>query len=144
MHARPRSSPRDGVETSVQQQLRERAMRRNPLSINEVAEQVIGAAIAVHRALGPGLLESAYETCLAYELGRRGLAFERQKQMPITYAGERLDKTGYRLDLPVENEVIVELKVAAAIDGVHVAQMMTYLRLSGRRAGLLITSTCHC
>jgi GxxExxY protein len=104
---------------------------------NEITEKVIGAAIEVHRALGPGLLESAYEACLAYELSRRGLKFERQKDMPVVYHGVSLD-CGYRLDLLVEDTVLVELKAVEKLEPIHEAQPISYLRLSGKKVGLLI------
>ncbi len=105
--------------------------------LNEVTEQVIGAAMEVHSTLGPGLLESAYETCLASELTRRGLVVERQKTLPITYHGLELD-AGYRLDLLVQEEVIVEVKAVETLAPVHGAQLLSYLRLSGCRVGLLL------
>ncbi len=101
-----------------------------------LTEAIIGAAIAVHRALGPGLLESAYEACFAYELEWRGLRVERQKALPVTYRGVQID-CGYRIDLLVENEVIVELK-ASQLQPIHDAQLLSYLKLSGRSVGLLI------
>jgi GxxExxY protein len=91
----------------------------------------------VHRQLGPGLLESAYEQCLCHELHLRGLAFQRQVELPIVYKGLKLD-CGYRLDLIVENEVVVELKAIERLLPVHEAQLLTYLRLTGKRVGLLI------
>jgi len=91
----------------------------------------------VHRHLGPGLLESAYEECLAYEMTKAGIFFERQKSMPIIYDELKLE-TGYRVDLFVESRVIVELKAVEALNNVHFAQVMTYLRLANCRFGLLI------
>lgn len=102
-----------------------------------LTEQVIGAAIEVHRALGPGLLESAYEACLAHELAARGLHVERQVALPVRYKGVALD-CGYRLDLVVEGEVIVELKAVKAFEPIHTAQLLTYLRLAGLRVGLML------
>ncbi len=102
-----------------------------------VTYEVIGAAIAVHRALGPGLLESAYQACLAHELKKRRVAFEREVPLPVNYDGERLD-CGYRLDFLVAGEVIVEIKCVEAVANIHLAQLLTYLRLSGRARGLLI------
>jgi len=102
-----------------------------------VTYQVIGAAIAVHRGLGPGLLESAYQACLAHELKKRGVAFEREVPIPVVYDGERLD-CGYRLDFLVASEVVVEIKCVDAVANIHLAQLLTYLRLSGRSRGLLI------
>jgi GxxExxY protein len=105
--------------------------------LNRLTEQIIGAAIEVHRHLGPGLLESAYETCLAYELEQLGLAVERQKALPLVYKEIRLDQ-GYRLDLLVEQKVVVEPKVVDKITPVHEAQVLSYLRLSGCKVGLLL------
>jgi len=105
--------------------------------INAITQEVIGAAIAVHRTLGPGLLESAYEACLAYELTERGLAVERQKGLPVAYRGVRVD-CGYRIDLLVEGLVVVELKAVEKLDSIHEAQLLSYLKLSGCRVGLLI------
>ena len=105
--------------------------------VNQLTEQIIGAAIEVHRTLGPGLLESAYETCLAYELERLGLNFERQKPLPLVYKEIMLDQ-GYRVDLLVEGKVVVELKVVDVISPVHEAQVLSYLRFSGSPIGLII------
>jgi GxxExxY protein len=105
--------------------------------INRTTDAVIGAAIAVHRELGPGLLESAYEACLAYELVQRGVSAERQKALPVTYRGLTLE-CGYRIDLLVEKEVVVELKAVDRLDPIHQAQLMSYLKLSGHKVGLLI------
>jgi GxxExxY protein len=102
-----------------------------------LTRKIIGAAIEVHRHLGPGLLESAYETCLAYELEQIGLTVERQKALPLVYKEIRLDQ-GYHLDLLVERTVIVELKVVERITPVHEAQVLSYLRFSGCEVGLLI------
>ena len=104
---------------------------------NGLTEQIIGAAIEVHRALGPGLLESAYERCLAYELTKLGLRFESQKTLPIIYKEITIDQ-GYRLDLLIENQIIVELKTVEQINDVHQAQILTYLKLSQCKVGLLI------
>ena len=98
---------------------------------------IIGAAIEVHRALGPGLLESAYEQCLCHELHLRRLAFQRQVDLPVSYKGLNLD-CGYRIDLIVECEVVLELKAIETILPVHEAQLLTYLKLSGKHVGLLI------
>ena len=98
---------------------------------------VIGAAIEVHRMLGPGLLESAYEECLCRELELRSLPFERQRALPVTYKGVKID-CGYRLDLVVGGEVVVELKSCGSLEPVHEAQLLTYLRLTGIKVGLLI------
>jgi GxxExxY protein len=105
--------------------------------LNEITEQVIASAIAVHRALGPGLLESAYEACLAYELADRALTFERQKGLPVTYRGVKVD-CGYRIDLLVEGLMVVELKAVEKLEPIHEAQLLSYLKLSGCRVGLLI------
>jgi GxxExxY protein len=104
---------------------------------SEVTGAVIGAAIEVHRALGPGLLESVYESCLAHELTLRGIEFQRQVDLPVLYKGQQLG-CGYRIDLLVRNTVLVELKAVDAILPIHEAQLMTYLRLSKMRVGLLI------
>ena len=105
--------------------------------VNQTTEDTIGAAIAVHRALGPGLLESAYEACLAYELTERGRAVERQKSLPVVYRGVRVD-CGYRIDLFVDDSVVVELKAVERLEPIHEAQLLSYLKLSGCRVGLLI------
>lgn len=106
-------------------------------SFNKLSERVIGACIAIHRALGPGLLESAYEECLCFELSQAGIKFERQKTLPVRYKDVRLD-CGYRLDLVVEEKIIVELKVVESLLPIHEAQLLTYLKLSGMTLGLLI------
>jgi GxxExxY protein len=98
---------------------------------------IIGAAIEVHRQLGPGLLESAYEQCLCHELHLRGLPFRCQVDLPVSYKGLNLD-CGYKIDLVVNGEVIVELKAVETILPVHEAQLLTYLKLSGKKVGLLI------
>ena len=105
--------------------------------INELTESIIGAAIEVHRHLGPGLLESAYEECLCYELSRLGLGFARQVAVPVEYKGLNLD-CSYRLDLLVEDSVIVEVKALEQILAVHPAQLLTYLKATGKPVGLLI------
>ncbi len=105
--------------------------------INEITSQIIGAAIEVHKQLGPGLLESAYEACLAYELIDRGLQIEHQKPLPVRYKDVQLD-AGYRLDLLVQDIVIVELKAVEKILPIHKAQILSYLKLSGIKVGLLI------
>jgi GxxExxY protein len=102
-----------------------------------LTEEIIGAAIEVHRHLGPGLLESAYEECLCHELALRGFSFERQKPLPLQYKGIKLD-CGYRVDLLVEGKVVLELKCADFITPVHEAQLLTYLRLSGTKVGLIL------
>jgi GxxExxY protein len=103
----------------------------------ELTEQIIGAAIEVHRSLGPGLLESAYQACLAHELGLRKLSFECERSLPVKYKGVQLD-CGYRLDFLVEDKVVVELKAVESVLPVHEAQLLTYLKLTGCRVGLLI------
>ena len=103
----------------------------------ELTSKIIAAAIEVHRALGPGLLESAYLACLVRELVLRGIPFAQEKPLPVEYKGVRLD-CGYRLDLLVNGKVVVELKAVDALHPVHEAQLLTYLKLSGCRVGLLI------
>jgi GxxExxY protein len=98
---------------------------------------IIGAAIEVHRHLGPGLLESAYEECLCHELHLRGLSFERQVDLPVSYKGVSLC-CGYKIDLVVQREVILELKTVERLLPIHEAQLLTYLKLTGKRVGLLI------
>ena len=105
--------------------------------LNKITETIIGAAIQVHRTLGPGLLESAYAACLAYELGKRGLAVEEQKAVPLVYEQVKLE-CGYRMDLLVEQSVVVEVKSVEALAPIHEAQAMSYLRLSGCQLALLI------
>ena len=105
--------------------------------LNKLSERIIGCAIEVHRALGPGLLESAYEECLCYELKLNGLAFERQKPLPVLYKGVALD-CGYRLDVVVQSQIILELKTVEALLPLHEAQLLTYLKLTGLRLGLLM------
>ena len=115
------------------------SMRNNDLGDehNALTERVIGAAIEVHRHLGSGLLESAYEECLCRELSLKGLPFERQLELPIEYKGVRLE-CGYRLDIVVERLLVLELKSVEALLPVHEAQMITYLKLTNLRAGFLI------
>ena len=103
----------------------------------ELSEQIIGAAIEVHRYLGPGLLESAYLRCLERELDLRKIQFEKELPLPVEYKGVKLD-CGYRLDLLVEKKIVVELKSIQAIENIHKAQLLSYLRLSGCKIGLLI------
>ena len=105
-------------------------------AVDHVGRAVIDAGLCVHRAMGPGLLESIYKHCLAFELASRGLKVERQVSLPIVYGGVRLE-AGYRLDLLVENGVIVELKCVDALTPVREAQVLTYLRLSGHRLAFL-------
>jgi len=101
-----------------------------------LTEQIIGAAIEVHRELGPGLLESTYELCLMHELAQRGISAQRQIEVPVRYKGILID-CGYRLDVLVEGRVIVEVKCVEALAPIHEAQLLTYLKLSGVRVGLL-------
>src|SRR5882672_9372145 len=103
---------------------------------NAVTEKIIGAAIEVHRCLGPGLLESAYEECLCYELSQLGLRFERQVRLPVQYKTLKLD-CGYRMDLVVEDAIVVEIKSIEDLLPIHDAQLLTYLRASEKRVGLL-------
>jgi GxxExxY protein len=105
--------------------------------LNKLTEGIIGAAIAVHRELGPGLLESAYEACLEFELIDRGNRVERQKELPVIYRSVKVD-CGYRLDLLVEDKVVIELKAVDSLLPIHDAQLISYLKLSGKKIGLLI------
>jgi GxxExxY protein len=107
------------------------------MEINQITEKIIGCAIEVHKNLGPGLLESAYEECLYYELNNLGLGVKRQLAMPLVYKDVKLD-AGYRIDLMVENKVIVEIKSVEAIAEIHKAQLMTYMKLANIKIGLLI------
>lgn len=104
---------------------------------NEITESIIGCAIKVHRSLGPGLLESAYEECMDYELRKTSLKIERQKPLPLMYEEVRLD-CGYRLDFMANGKVIIEIKSIEALNDIHLAQILTYLRLSACKVGLLI------
>ncbi len=107
------------------------------IDINKLSSKIIGAAIEVHKALGPGLLESAYEECICHEMGFLKLSFERQKPLPVVYKRVKLD-CGYRLDIVVENAIILELKSCEKIEPIHRAQLLTYLKLSGLNLGLLL------
>ena len=107
------------------------------IRLNRITDAVIGASIDVHRTLGPGLLESAYEACLAYELVDRGLKVEQQKSLPVVYRDVKLE-AGYRLDLLVEGLVVVEIKAVEAVAPIHKTQLLSYLRLSGCSVGLLV------
>ena len=117
------------------------AQRKNLVVMQEprdpLTQQVIGAAIEVHRVLGPGLLESAYEECLCFELSLRGISFHRQVPLPVAYKGVTLE-CGYRMDLVVPERLVIEIKTVEKILSVHEAQLLTYLRLSGIKTGLLI------
>lgn len=104
---------------------------------NELSHKIIGCAMKVHTELGPGLLENAYEECLYYELQQAGLNVSKQKALPLVYFDVKLD-AGYRVDLLVENKVVVEIKAVDAFNDVHLAQVLTYLKLSGCKLGLLI------
>jgi len=113
------------------------------LEINEISGQIVDAAMKVHSALGPGLLESAYEACLLYELHKRGLKAANQVPLPVVYESVRLD-VGYRIDLLVEDAVVVELKSVEELLPIHQAQLLSYLKLSGKKVGLLINfNTVH-
>jgi GxxExxY protein len=105
--------------------------------VDALAKQIVDSGLKVHRALGPGLLESAYEHCLAYELHARGIPVKRQVALPVIYEGTTLD-AGYRLDLVVADAIIVEIKAVDALTPLHEAQILTYLKLSGHRLGFLI------
>ena len=107
------------------------------MDINELSSKIIGAAIEVHKKLGPGLLESVYEECICHELSLRGISFEKQKPLPVIYKGKKLD-CGYRLDIVVEKAIILELKSCEKIEPIHRAQLLTYLKLSGLNLGLIL------
>lgn len=104
---------------------------------NEISKIIFDLGLKIHKNLGPGLLESAYEECLFYEISKAGLFVEKQKQMPLIYEEVKLD-IGYRIDLLVEKSVVIEVKSCEALNDVHLAQVLTYLKLSGCRLGLLI------
>ena len=118
--------------TTETQSHREEQEQKDPKT-----SRIIAAALEVHRALGPGLLESAYEECLCRELHLRGVDFKRQVDLPVSFKGWKLD-CGYKIDLIVENEIVVELKAVEKVMPIHHAQLLTYLKLSGKRTGLLI------
>ena len=107
------------------------------LNINQISGEIINAAMKIHSALDPGLLENAYKNCLAYELRKRGLQVETEVGLPLVYESVKMD-VGYRVDMLVENTVIVELKAVEALAPVHQAQLLCYLKLSGKKLGLLI------
>lgn len=107
------------------------------METNQITHEILDAAYKVHTALGPGLLESSYKACLVYELKKKGLNVEVEKALPLIYEEVKLD-CGYRIDIIVENEVVVELKTVEAFTDVHTAQVLTYLRLSGNHVGLLL------
>lgn len=110
---------------------------KNPAQINKLTEKVIGAAIEVHKELGPGLLESVYEHCLAFELSQIGVKHITQKALPVIYKNNRID-CGFRIDVLVEDKLIVELKAVDCVIDVHYAQLMTYMKLTDIKLGLLI------
>lgn len=107
------------------------------MNIEDVGKQIIDSAFNVHRELGPGLLESAYEQCLAFELNRRGLKVEPQKELPLIYQGMKMD-AGYRLDLLVDSQVVIEVKAVERFEPIHQAQLLSYLKLSGLHLGFLV------
>ena len=107
------------------------------LNGNQLTSEIINAAIEVHRHLGPGLLESTYEECMAFELQQSSLTVERQLELPILYKGNKLDQN-YRIDLLVNNQVVIELKSVNKIEPIHNAQLLTYLKLAKKRYGLLL------
>ncbi|MCX6333888.1 MAG: GxxExxY protein [Bacteroidia bacterium] len=107
------------------------------MEINDITQRIIGCAIEVHKALGPGLLESAYEECLSFELIKAGLSINRQQPTPVVYKDVRLD-CGYRIDILVENSIVLELKVVDEFNPVHEAQILTYMKFSNKSVGLLI------
>jgi GxxExxY protein len=111
--------------------------KEGQMTENEISEKIIGCAIQVHRELGPGLLESSYLECLYFELIQSGLLVEKQKPLPLVYKEVKLD-CGYRLDLLVENKVVIEVKAVEALNDVHMAQVLTYLKLSKCKLGLLM------
>ena len=106
-------------------------------SINDLSYQIIGASYKVHSALGPGLLESAYKECLYYVLAKEGLFVEKEKALPLVFEKVKLE-AGYRIDLLVENKLVIEIKAVEAFTDVHMAQVLTYLKLSGCKLGLLL------
>ncbi len=110
---------------------------KSVMTENEIANKVIGIAIDVHKALGPGLLESAYKECLYYKIAQSGLHVEKEKPMPLIFENVKLD-CSYRIDLLVENKLVIELKAVDALNDVHLAQILTYLKLGGFKLGLLI------
>ena len=109
----------------------------NLMTENEIANMVIGSAIEVHKALGPGLLESAYKECLYYKIGKSGMSVEKEKPMPLIFEEVKLD-CGYRMDLLVEGKLVIEIKSVDALNDIHLAQTLTYLKLGNYKLGLLI------
>lgn len=134
-----RQSPRRARRKMRREEMRNTTSLKNedPARFNEVTNVIIGAAISVHRELGPGLLESTYEACLNWELVHRGLRVERQVAVPVIYHSVEID-AAYRVDLLVEDAVVVELKAVDQLLEVHKAQLLSYLKLSGRKVGLII------
>ena len=108
-----------------------------PKELNALSKEIIGLAIKVHKALGPGLLESSYKECLFYEIVNAGFFAEKEKKLPLVYGDVKLD-VGYRIDILVENKLVIEIKALEALADIHTAQVLTYLKLSGNRLGLLI------
>ncbi|MCL4305892.1 GxxExxY protein [bacterium] len=121
----------------IEPQRAQRNAEEDKKRLNEISGQIVDAALCVHRELGPGLLESAYEACLKYELGKRGIPVRAQVELPVVYDGVRID-AGYRLDMLVAEAVVVELKVVERFAPIHEAQLLSYLKLGGFRIGLLI------
>ena len=111
--------------------------KKRNMTENEISKKIIGAAIEVHKQLGPGLLESSYEICLAYELKQLGLSIQTQVALPVVYKEVKLE-AGYRIDILVENKVIIEIKAVEALADIHTAQLLTYLKLKDLKLGLLI------
>lgn len=114
-----------------------KAHKEEFMTENELSNKIIGAAIKVHNTLGPGLLESAYQECLCYVLQKEGLKVEKEKPMPLVFEEVKLD-CGYRIDLLIENKVVIEVKSVEALNDVHLAQTLTYLKLGDYKLGLLI------
>ena len=114
-----------------------KVVKGNEMEFDELSKKIIGCALEVHKRLGPGLLESSYERCLSFELLNAGIHHSAQKELPIEYKGVKLD-CGYRIDMLIENEIIVELKSVDKILPIHEAQLLTYMKLSGVKIGLLL------
>ena len=110
---------------------------REKIEENEIANKVIGLGIEIHKELGPGLLESAYKECMYYKIGKSGLFVEKEKPMPLVYEGVKLD-CGYRIDLLIEKKLVIEIKSLEALNDIHLAQTLTYLKLGNYKLGLLI------
>jgi GxxExxY protein len=125
------------AETRRRREERERKKMKTAAEINALTEIIIAAAIEVHRALGPGLLESAYEQCLCHELNLRGISFQPQHDLPVIYKGIRLD-CGYRIDILVENTIVLEIKAVDQLHPIHDAQLITYLKLGNWPVGLIL------